>query len=73
MLRTCGDYVEDMLIFAQCSINILSNQHKGTSTENSNSSNKRCQSPEVAAEQKFISETAYLRSGGNNEQEPTND
>ena len=33
MLSTCGDYVEDMLIFAQCSINILSNQHKGTSTE----------------------------------------
>ena len=32
MLRTCGDYVEDMLIFAQCSINILSNHHKGTST-----------------------------------------
>ena len=23
MLSTCGDYVEDMLIFAQCSINIL--------------------------------------------------
>ena len=33
MLRTCGDYVEDMLIFAQCSINILSNQHKSTSTD----------------------------------------
>ena len=33
MLRTCGDYVEDMLIFAQCSINILSNHHKVTSTE----------------------------------------
>ena len=32
MLRICGDYVEDMLIFAQCSINILSNHHKGTST-----------------------------------------
>ena len=33
MLRTCGDYVEDMLIFAQCSINILSNHHKVTSTQ----------------------------------------
>ena len=29
---TCGNYVEDRLIFAQCSINILSNQHKVTST-----------------------------------------
>ena len=32
MLSTCGDYVEDMLSFAQCSINILSNHKKGTST-----------------------------------------
>ena len=34
MLRTCGDYVEDMLIFAQCSINIRSNHGLCTSTEN---------------------------------------
>ena len=31
-MRTCGDYVEDMLIFAQCSINILSNHRLVTST-----------------------------------------
>ena len=35
MLSTCGDYVEHMLIFAQCSINILSNHKKGTSTKSS--------------------------------------
>ena len=35
MLRTCGDYVEDMLIFAQCSINILSNHRLVTSTPTS--------------------------------------
>ena len=33
MLSTCGDYVEHMLIFAQCSINILSNHKKVTSTQ----------------------------------------
>ena len=33
MLRTCGDYVEDMLIFTQRSINIFSNHHKSTSTD----------------------------------------
>ena len=49
MLRMCGDYVEDMLIFAQCSINILSNQHKGTSTRypyayaNSQNNQSQCQ------------------------------
>ena len=32
MLRTCGDNVEDILIFAQCSINVLSTSSPTTTS-----------------------------------------